>query len=101
VANYVQARAEAAPHRTVGSSEAHRVPPFFEAVQLATFCMAWWRDSAGKLVITNALAQTVLISHSGTDSARAAAVADLLTTSGIEVRLDRKEFCLGRAFYHS
>ena len=65
---------------------------------MATFYMAWRRDSAGGLAIINALAQTVFVSHSGSDSARAAAVADLLTGSGIEVRLDRKELRLGESF---
>lgn len=50
------------------------------------------------MAIINALAQTVFVSHSGSDSARAAAVADLLTGSGIEVRLDRKELRLGESF---
>ena len=44
------------------------------------------------------MAQQVFISHSGADSTQAAAVADVLTGSGIEVRLDRKELALGDSF---
>ncbi len=40
----------------------------------------------------------MFISHAGPDSARAAAVAEVLTSSGIDVRLDRKELCLGDSF---
>lgn len=40
----------------------------------------------------------MFISHAGADSARAAAVAEVLTSSGIGVRLDRKELCLGDSF---
>ena len=40
----------------------------------------------------------MFISHAGTDSARAAAVAEILTGSGIDVRLDRKELYLGDSF---
>lgn len=40
----------------------------------------------------------MFISHAGSDSSRAAAVAEVLTGSGIDVRLDRKELCLGDSF---
>lgn len=44
------------------------------------------------------MAKQVFVSHAGADSTQAAAVADLLTGSGIEVRFDRKELCLGDSF---
>jgi hypothetical protein len=44
------------------------------------------------------LARQVFVSHAGADSARAAGVADILTGCGIDVRLDRRELCLGDSF---
>ena len=42
--------------------------------------------------------QQVFISHAGSDSAQAAAVADILTGAGMDVRFDRKELRLGDSF---
>ena len=44
------------------------------------------------------MAHQVFISHAGADSSQAAAVADVLTGSGVDVRMDRKELCLGDSF---
>jgi hypothetical protein len=40
----------------------------------------------------------VFVSHAGADSLQAAAVADILTGSGIDTRFDRNELCLGDSF---
>jgi hypothetical protein len=48
--------------------------------------------------MVDALTQRVFVSHAGADSAQAVAVADILTGSGIGVRFDRKELCLGDSF---
>src|ERR1700681_1093949 len=44
------------------------------------------------------MSQIVFISHAGADSAKAAAVAELLNRAGIEVRFDRQELRLGDSF---
>ena len=44
------------------------------------------------------MASTVFVSHAGADALRAAAVAGLLTASGLDVRYDRDELRLGDSF---
>ena len=44
------------------------------------------------------MAKTVFVSHAGADAPQAATVANLLTTSGVDVRYDRDELRLGDSF---
>src|SRR4051812_5216578 len=44
------------------------------------------------------MASTVFVSHAGADALQAAAVANLLTASGVDVRYDRNELRLGDSF---